>query len=122
MVDLLLPNQERALTSAEFRQLADVPAELEWLVNIRPEKPRRAYQNDLRDFSRFVGLEQLTSFAASPGRISSLGVKPSRNANSPKLSMANNFEPVSAIKIEPLFPVNMNCLASLSAGNFPIRA
>jgi hypothetical protein len=38
------------------------------------------------------------------------------------VSMANRIEPVSAIKIEPLFPVNMSCLASLSADNFPLQA
>ncbi len=62
MADLPIQNPERALTAAEFHRLADVPAELEWLANIRSEKTRRAYQNDLRDFSRFVGLEQLDEF------------------------------------------------------------
>jgi hypothetical protein len=38
------------------------------------------------------------------------------------LSMANRIEPVSAIKIEPLFPVTMNCLVSLSVDNCPLRA
>jgi hypothetical protein len=38
------------------------------------------------------------------------------------VSMANRIEPVSAIKIEPLFPVNMSCLVSLSADNCPLRA
>jgi integrase/recombinase XerD len=62
MTDLPIQTSERALTAAEFHQLAEVSAELEWLANLRSEKTRRAYQNDLRDFSRFVGLEQLDEF------------------------------------------------------------
>jgi site-specific recombinase XerD len=62
MADLLIQQPQRALTSAEFRQLSEVPAELEWFANIHSEKTRRAYQNDLRDFSRFIGIEKPEEF------------------------------------------------------------
>ena len=47
---------ERRLTSAEFQQLAAVPAAVEWFANIDNPRTRRAYQNDLEDFCSFVGL------------------------------------------------------------------
>ncbi len=47
---------ERILTSAEFQSLADVPPEVEWFANIQNPNTRRAYQNDLRDFRRFLGV------------------------------------------------------------------
>ena len=37
------------LTAAEFLGLAEVPPELEWFANIRNERTRRAYQQDVRD-------------------------------------------------------------------------
>jgi hypothetical protein len=36
-------DQGRALRPLQFGQLADVPAELEWLANITNPKTRRAY-------------------------------------------------------------------------------
>ncbi|WP_340123796.1 hypothetical protein [Methylobacter svalbardensis] len=62
MTDLLIQQPQRALTSAEFRQLSEVPAEIEWFANIHSEKTRQAYQNDLRDFSRFIGIEKPEEF------------------------------------------------------------
>ncbi len=62
MTDLLIQQPQRALTSAEFQQLSAVPAEVEWFANIDSEKNRRAYQNDLRDFSRFIGIDQPEEF------------------------------------------------------------
>ena len=47
----------RSLTLAQFSDLADVPAELEWLANITNPKTRRAYKNDVNEFSRFAGLQ-----------------------------------------------------------------
>src|SRR3954452_13994566 len=44
------------LTPVQFQALADVPPELEWLANITNPKTRRAYQNDVGEFSRFAGL------------------------------------------------------------------
>ena len=36
--------------------MAEVPAELEWFANITNEKTRRAYKNDVTEFSRFIGI------------------------------------------------------------------
>src|SRR5205809_7714734 len=44
------------LTPVQFRALADVPPEVEWLANITNAKTRRAYQNDVAEFSRFAGV------------------------------------------------------------------
>lgn len=62
MADLLLKNPERALTAKQFQQLADVPPELEWFANISAEKTRKAYQNDIRDFAQFVGIQNPAEF------------------------------------------------------------
>ena len=50
-------DQGRALTPLQFGQLAEVPAELEWLANITNPKTRRAYKIDVQEFSAFAGLE-----------------------------------------------------------------
>nr|WP_172693402.1 tyrosine-type recombinase/integrase [Pseudomonas fluorescens]AWH58504.1 Putative site-specific recombinase, phage integrase family [Pseudomonas fluorescens] len=55
---------ERRLTSAEFQQLASVPAAVEWFANIDNPRTRRAYQNDLEDFCAFVGLTGADEFRA----------------------------------------------------------
>ena len=36
--------------------LAEVPPELEWFANITNPRTRRAYPQDVRDFTRFVGI------------------------------------------------------------------
>src|SRR5271163_2792223 len=46
----------RALTSAEFSQLEDVPPETEWFANIDNPHTRRAYKNDLKEFMTFTGI------------------------------------------------------------------
>ncbi len=46
----------RALTRAEFSQLADVPPETEWFANIDNPHTRRAYRNDLKEFMTFTGI------------------------------------------------------------------
>jgi integrase/recombinase XerD len=56
----LIPVNNRNLTPAQFGQLADVPAELEWLANITNPKTRRAYKADVLEFSEFVGLRKPT--------------------------------------------------------------
>ena len=33
-----------------------MPAELEWFANIDNPRTRRAYRNDIEEFSRFVGI------------------------------------------------------------------
>lgn len=62
MADLLLKHPERALTAKQFQQLADVPPELEWFANISSEKTRQAYQNDIRAFTQFVGIQHPAEF------------------------------------------------------------
>src|SRR5271169_1323199 len=55
--DLIAVNQN-GLTAAQFGDLAEVPPELEWLANITNAKTRRAYRNDVSEFSAFTGLRQ----------------------------------------------------------------
>ncbi len=50
------------LTDAKFHQLADVPAELEWFANLDNPRTRRAYQADMRDFMKFVGIRAPEEF------------------------------------------------------------
>jgi integrase/recombinase XerD len=53
---LIVKESARALTAAEFHRLSEVPPAIEWFGNIRNEKTRRAYKNDVQDFMRFVGI------------------------------------------------------------------
>lgn len=53
---------ERRLTAVEFQHLATVPAAVEWFANIDNPRTRRAYQNDLADFSSFIGLTTAEEF------------------------------------------------------------
>ena len=65
----------RLLTAAEFQQLAEVPAELEWFAN--SETPtQRAYQIDIRDFLTFVGIFARPGSARSPVPTSTPGAPP----------------------------------------------
>jgi len=57
MSDLIPAPKARALTAKQFGHLADVPPELEWLANITNLKTRRAYKEDVNDFSHFAGLQ-----------------------------------------------------------------
>ncbi len=59
---LIRLDTERALTAAEFQGLAEVPPELEWFANIRNAQTRRAYQNDLKDFMAFTGIQHPEEF------------------------------------------------------------
>ncbi len=52
----LAKRPETLLSREEFRRLAEVPPELEWFANIRNANTRRAYRNDVREFSNFVGI------------------------------------------------------------------
>ncbi|WP_222932314.1 tyrosine-type recombinase/integrase [Allochromatium humboldtianum] len=56
------PVSTRVLTVAEFQGLADVPPELEWFANIGNPKTRRAYQQDVKDFTTFVGIVRPEEF------------------------------------------------------------
>lgn len=57
MSDLIPVNKARSLSAKQFGDLADVPAELEWLANITNHKTRRAYKEDVSEFSRFAGFQ-----------------------------------------------------------------
>ena len=52
----------RLLTATEFHRLADVPPEVEWFANISNPSTRRAYQNAIRDFTRFSGIARPEEF------------------------------------------------------------
>jgi len=52
----------RALTRAEFHQLAAVPAEAEWFANLDHPRTRRAYRVDLQDFMGFAGIQRPDEF------------------------------------------------------------
>jgi integrase/recombinase XerD len=56
MAKELVAVEKSALTPAQYGQLAEVPPELEWLANITNAKTRRAYRNDVGEFSAFAGL------------------------------------------------------------------
>jgi hypothetical protein len=64
---------KRALTPAQYGDLAEVPPELEWLANITNPKTRRAYKIDVSEFSVFAGLRgpaelrTVTRAMSSPG-------------------------------------------------------
>lgn len=50
------------LTSAQYHQLSDVPPASEWFANISNPQTRRAYENDLRGFMKFVGIDRPEDF------------------------------------------------------------
>ncbi len=50
------------LTSAQYHQLSDVPPAIEWFANISNPQTRRAYENDLRGFMQFVGIDRPEDF------------------------------------------------------------
>ncbi|MDF5775241.1 tyrosine-type recombinase/integrase [Pseudomonas syringae] len=55
-------HDQRRLTAVEFQHLARVPAAVEWFANLDNPRTRRAYQNDLTDFSSFIGLTSTDDF------------------------------------------------------------
>lgn len=58
-----LVEQKTSLLSAEqFRQLSEVPPEIEWFANIDNPQTRRAYENDLRSFMQFAGIHRPEDF------------------------------------------------------------
>lgn len=57
-----LGREGRFLTSPEFQKLSGLPPEQEWFSNLNNARTRQAYQNDLRDFSSFVGMEDISEF------------------------------------------------------------
>src|SRR5215469_4577834 len=60
--DTVTADEPSALTRVQFGQLAEVPAELEWLANITNSKTRRAYKIDVGEFSVFAGLRGPVEF------------------------------------------------------------
>ncbi|EKG35787.1 tyrosine-type recombinase/integrase [Pseudomonas syringae] len=52
----------RRLTAVEFQQSAAVPSAVEWFANLDNPRTRRPYQNDLTDFSAFIGLASADDF------------------------------------------------------------
>jgi len=56
------PTDGRMLTNEQFHRLADVPPEAEWFANIENHHTRRNYQNDVRDFVQFIGMEGQEEF------------------------------------------------------------
>ena len=54
--------ERRFLSSRQYRQLADVPAETEWFANIASAGTRRIYKIDIRDFMVFVGIVKPEEF------------------------------------------------------------
>ena len=60
--DLPALPQERRLTASQFQALADVPPEAEWFANLGSAQTRRAYQNDIKSFMAFAGIEQPGEF------------------------------------------------------------
>jgi integrase/recombinase XerD len=52
----------RMLRAAEFQKLADVPPEVEWFANLTNAHTRRAYENAVKDFMRFVGIVRPEEF------------------------------------------------------------
>lgn len=57
MSDLIPVKKSSFLTEKQFEQLSDVPPEIEWLANITNEKTRRAYKNDVGEFSLYTGIQ-----------------------------------------------------------------
>jgi integrase/recombinase XerD len=58
----LIPVTTTALMPGQFEQLADVPPAIEWLANLTNDQTRRAYQNDVSEFSHFLGLRNPEEF------------------------------------------------------------
>lgn len=54
----LVPISKESLALEQYRQLEDVPPELEWLANITNPKTRRVYKIDVAEFSAFTGLNE----------------------------------------------------------------
>lgn len=61
---IIKADNTRILTAQEFRDLADVPPEVEWFANLDNANTRRAYQNDVKDFMRFAGIREPKEFRA----------------------------------------------------------
>ncbi|WP_374090122.1 tyrosine-type recombinase/integrase [Methylomicrobium lacus] len=54
--------QNRLLTAEAFLRLSDVPPEVEWFANLTNKATRRAYENAIKDFMQFTGIQQADEF------------------------------------------------------------
>ena len=48
---------DRLLTREEFHTLKSVPPETEWFAGIDSPNTKRAYQHDVEEFIRFLGIQ-----------------------------------------------------------------
>ncbi|MGZ8157629.1 MAG: hypothetical protein ACXWT1_04000 [Methylobacter sp.] len=63
-------SQNRLLTAADFLRLSEVPPEVEWFANLTNRCTRRAYENAIKDFMTFTGIQQADEFrGVTPGRM-----------------------------------------------------
>ncbi len=54
-----LKQPQRTLTAPQFQGLAEMPAEVEWLLNLSSNpNTRSGYESDIKDFLRFAGIER----------------------------------------------------------------
>ena len=58
----ILPGQNRLLTADAFLRLADVPPEVEWFANLTNRCTQRAYENAIKDFMGFTGIQKPEEF------------------------------------------------------------
>lgn len=59
--ELVSIHSEQTLTPDQYRDLADIPPELEWLANITNPKTRRFYKSDVAEFITYTGLVNHTA-------------------------------------------------------------
>ncbi|WP_374091004.1 tyrosine-type recombinase/integrase [Methylomicrobium lacus] len=63
MTDIqIVPSTGRLLTAEDFLRLADVPPEVEWFANLTNRCTRRAYENAIKDFMAFTGIQKPDEF------------------------------------------------------------
>jgi hypothetical protein len=55
---IALEPEGKRLSRAEFQGLSDMPPELEWFANLDNPHTRRAYRNDVKEFTAFAGVER----------------------------------------------------------------
>jgi integrase/recombinase XerD len=51
-----------SLRFQDFQRLSDVPPEVEWFANLTNRCTRRAYENAIKDFMLFTGIEKPKEF------------------------------------------------------------
>jgi site-specific recombinase XerD len=53
---IALEPEGKRLSRAEFQGLGEMPPELEWFANLDNPRTRRAYRNDVQEFTAFAGV------------------------------------------------------------------